>query len=265
MSLYITAIAWVYFKQNNLVFQENTSKNTEESSLNPIKYQVLELSQKPLLSSWIIPSPVEKDIWVLFLHGTDSNIASPPHQKRYKIWSNLGISILSVDYPGYGNSKGTPSEQNLYEASKAAYMYLRKQEYIPEKRIIIYGEGIGASLALKLANEVQVGGVIIENGLTSLPDLAQEIYPILPLKWILKNKFNAINLITQLQAPLLLFHSDKNEQIPLVHGEKLFQNAPQPKTFIILKGKHHTAIADDALAYQKAISSFLKDLKLRQL
>ncbi len=115
---------------------------------------------------------------------------------------------------------------------------------------------MGAAIAVELATRVPVDGVVIEEAFTSIAAIGQRMFPFVPVRMLVRNKYDTLSKINQLNAPLLVFHSQQDEIIPFRHGEQLFAGADMPKTFVALQGGHNDAFMVSAAIYREALATF---------
>ncbi len=123
--------------------------------------------------------------------------------------------------------------------------------------MLCYGESLGAAIAVDLATRVTVGGVIIEEAFTSVAAIGQRMFPFLPIRLLVRNKYDTLSKIGRVQAPLLVFHSADDEIIPFRHGNQLFAAASPPKTFVTLRGGHNDAFLVSYDEYREGLKTFL--------
>ena len=213
------------------------------------------------LVSWVIPAADSTGLWLLICHGNAGNLSDFDRPIHYAGLRQLGLNLLAFDYRGYGESGGTPSEQGLYRDALAAYRYLRESRGIPAERIVIFGHSLGSAVAVDLASRVPAAGLIVEGAFTSAVDRGQEIYPYIPVRWLAGSRFGSLDKIGGVRIPKLFLHATADDVIPLAHGRRLFEAAPEPKTFVELEGGHGDAFDTDSARYFGGIASFLKTLK----
>jgi len=195
---------------------------------------------------------------VLYLHGNSGNISH-----RYPILRDLAdgtqFNIFIVDYRGYGKSEGKPSEEGLKKDAEAMLHALLKREDIDKKRIIVYGQGIGAHLAFHLATNESTKNLfqamVIENTFSSIHDMAVDLVPswLTFLSRFVKAKFDSLGLLqkTKLEIPTLFVASAQDEVVPHAQMRALFRAArraatPECKTYVKMyryEGKDHHRIA----------------------
>lgn len=208
------------------------------------------------LNGWFIPAE-EAKYTILFLHGNAGNIS---HRfEKIRIFHDLDLNVFIFDYRGYGKSKGSPSERGLYLDAKSAYDYLKSKEGISKDTIILFGESLGGSVAIDLAGREGIKAIIVESTFSSAKDMAKRIYPFIPQFFITSN-FDSVKKIKDIRVPKLIIHSVDDEIVPFDLGQKLFEIAPSPKTFLKIRGGHNTAFLDSEVEFKKGISSFISSL-----
>jgi fermentation-respiration switch protein FrsA (DUF1100 family) len=165
-----------------------------------------------------------------------------------------GSSILMLDYRGYGKSGGSPSERGLYADADGAYLYLLDQGYSAQ-HIVLQGESLGTAVAVDLASRKECAGVVLEAAFTSGGDVAITVLPI--IGHLVFRGFDTKSKIANVHAPLLFFHGDRDEIIPLRLGRSLFEAAPEPKSFIEIAGAGHNDLVETAgSSYRERLHEF---------
>ncbi len=184
------------------------------------------------LMGWVIPS--EGENWLLYFHGNGENISR--YLSLMARLRELGLNILIFDYRGYGESEGVPSEAGLYADARAAYAFLQGRGVGPE-RLYLYGFSLGSGVAVQLATEVEVAGLVLEAAYTSLPAAGRHRYPFLPTGFM-RNRYDSLSKIAEVRAPLLMLHARDDYTVPFRQGQELYAAAAQPKRFTELSGGH---------------------------
>jgi hypothetical protein len=208
------------------------------------------------INGWLIPANNPK-YTLLFLHGNGGNIGH--RLEKLNMLSKIGLNVFIIDYRGYGKSAGRPSEAGLYLDAKAAYDYLVNGRKINPENIILYGESIGTAATIDLAYRVLVKAIILEGAFSSGKDMARRVFALIP-NFFFSDRFNSLKKIPKVKAAKLFLHSRNDEIVPLVLAKKLFDSAPEPKTFVELIGGHNTAYFDSQDKYLSAIASFVDKL-----
>lgn len=164
----------------------------------------------------------------------------------------MGFSVFAYDYRGYGTSSGTASEENSYQDAEAAYDYLVNNLSVPANRIIALGRSLGGAVAVDLAHRRQLGGLIIESSFVSAYRVITKI-PVFPF-----DKFKSLSKIKKVNCPVLVIHGTRDEVVPFWHGEKLFQEANEPKQSLWVEGAgHNNLFARAEERYEKALVEFV--------
>jgi hypothetical protein len=207
-----------------------------------------------LIHGWWVPAP-NATRTVLFFHGNAGNISH--RLEKLGVLRELGANVLLLDYRGYGASTGKPSEAGLYRDADAAYAFLTGTKSVPAPTIVFYGESLGTGVAVELATRQAVGGVVLEAPFTSMADVGREFYPFLPVRWLVRNKFENLAKIGRIHAPLLLLHSRQDEIFSFRHAERLLAAAQEPKRLVELSGGHNDSFSVSAAVYRQALHEFL--------
>jgi len=216
----------------------------------------IETSDGILLHGWFIPG--DSDRVLLFFHGNAGNISHRLESVRQFL--QLGLSVLIIDYRGYGQSGGRTSERGIYRDAEAAWRYLTETNETSPGRIIVFGRSMGASAAGYLAAHYRPLALIVESSFTSVPDIAAEYYPWLPVRWLSRLRHATADFVRQAACPVLVIHSRDDEIVPFRHGEAIFAAASEPRSFLELRGTHNDAFLRDERNYLAGLRSFLDGL-----
>jgi fermentation-respiration switch protein FrsA (DUF1100 family) len=216
----------------------------------------IETSDGIRLHGWFVPGSGDRVL--LFFHGNAGNISHRLESIRQFL--RLGLSVLIIDYRGYGQSEGRTSEQGIYRDAEAAWRYLVENRDTPQERIIVFGRSMGASAAAQLAARYRPLALIVESSFTSVPDIAAEYYRWLPVRWLTRLRHSTKDLVRGASSPVLVIHSRDDEIVRFHHGEAIFEAAREPKAFLELRGTHNDAYLRDEQNYLAGLRSFLDRL-----
>lgn len=206
------------------------------------------------LHGWHVPAPQPRAA-LLFFHGNAGNISH--RLDSIRIFHELGLSVFIFDYRGYGRSEGSPSEEGTYRDALAAWRNLREERGLPAHAIVVFGRSLGASIAAWLAARERPAALIIESAFTSAPDLGAEIYPWLPVRWLLRIRYDTLAAVRETRVPILVVHSREDRIVPFHHGESLFAAANAPKNFLELRGGHNDGFLVSRPDYVAGLRRFL--------
>ena len=168
-----------------------------------------------------------------------------------------GVSWLLMDYRGYGQSAGSPSEAALVADALALYDHALALPGTDAKRIYAFGRSLGSGVAVALAAERPLAGVILATPFDSLAAVAKRYYWYLPVDWMLKHRFDSIERAPRLATPLLCLVAEHDEVIPPEHGERLFAAWGGPKHKALLTGANHNG-TDAHPLFWPSIRAFLE-------
>jgi fermentation-respiration switch protein FrsA (DUF1100 family) len=209
------------------------------------------------LAAWHWPGT--RPLTLLLLHGNAG------HRGDRLPWMQSlharGWGVFLLDYRGYGGSDGTPSEEGFYLDARAAADWLATHT---EDRLVYFGESIGCGVAVELACRRAPAGLVLQSGASSLTDVAARAYAWLPMRWILRDRFDAAARIAAVDAPLLQVHGDRDGIVPLALGRALHERAAGPKAFYVVEGADHNDVPYvGGRAYVDRIDAFLSGLVAR--
>ncbi len=257
---YILLVAVVYFMQGRMLYLPNMPGRALD--MTPIDvgmdYQdvSIETADGVSLHGWFIEGQSSRVL--LFFHGNAGNISHRLESIRQ--FRDLGLSVLIIDYRGYGQSGGTTTEKGMYRDADAAWRYLTEDRGIAASDIVIFGRSLGASVASQLASRQRPLALIVESAFTSVPDVAQELYPWLPARWLSRFSHATGDYIRDVRCPVLVTHSHDDEIIPFHHGEAIYAAANEPRTLLKLRGTHNDAFLRDERTYIEGVRMFLREL-----
>ena len=167
-----------------------------------------------------------------------------------------GVGWLLVDYRGYGSSEGSPSEKALVSDALQWYDHFKAAA-----RIYVFGRSLGSGVAVQLAAQRPVAGVILVAPFDSLVEVGKRHYPFLPVDWMLKHRFDSAALAPKMKTPLLCIVASHDEIIPAEHAKRLYDAWGGPKQWIGLEGAGHNS-TDGAINYWPSIVRFLTEKPL---
>jgi fermentation-respiration switch protein FrsA (DUF1100 family) len=227
--LYLGALAVLFFAQRYFIYPipQTTRTAPKEAGFGEAEEHVLTAEDGAKIILWHVP-PKPGHRVVLYFHGNGEVLAWLVPRFREIIADGTGLVVMSDR--GYGGSSGSPSEQALLRDAAAAYDFARAR--YDASRIIAWGFSLGSGLAVAVAAEHPVGGLILEAPYTSISDLAARAFPFLLVRPFVRDSFHSDERIVRVTAPLLIMHGAKDPAIPIAFGQKLFALAHEPKQFV---------------------------------
>ena len=201
---------------------------------------------------WIAREDQQKT--VLFLHGNAGNISD--RTDKINMFNRMGLNVLIIDYQGYGQSEGIPTEKGMYADAQAAYFYLTKDKGIAPENIYLYGASLGGAAAVDVAAKNPIGGIILDSTFTSAEDMARYIFPFVPT-FLVRAKLDSHLKIKAVAAPKLFFHSQADQTVPYRLGRKLYDEAAGDKKFVDIEGGHNDGHVHSETIFIKEIHDFI--------
>ena len=254
---YALLVAVVYLMQGRMLYL--SSMPGRELEMTPadvgMEYEDVsfEAADGVALHGWFVPGASERT--VLFFHGNAGNISH--RMESIRQFRGLGLSVFIIDYRGYGQSAGRTTESGIYRDADAAWRYLTETRGMRSNDIIVFGRSLGGSVASRLATAERPLGLIVESSFTSVPDVAAELYPWLPARWLSRLRHATRDHVKNALCPVLVIHSRDDEIIPFHHGQSIFEAAREPRTLLELHGSHNDAFLRDERRYVEGLRTFI--------
>ncbi len=236
LTLYACALAVLFINQRSLLYPAAGRRTAAaQTSLSGFQDLILPTPDGERLVAWWKPPQSGKAL-VLYFHGNGGRLVNGP--LRAQALTASGRGLLMIGYRGYSGSTGTPTETGLHTDARTAYDWVA-QTY-EASRLVAYGESLGTGVAVRLASERPLAGLILDAPYTSTADVASLTYWYVPVSWLMLDQFRSIDIIQTVNAPILILHGTEDRTIPFAFGERLYAAAPEPKRFIRIEGGSHT-------------------------
>jgi fermentation-respiration switch protein FrsA (DUF1100 family) len=200
------------------------------------------------LHAWWLPCEGASGA-VLCCHGNAGNL-SYMGPVLADLRRGLGESVLVVDYPGYGRSTGRPSEAGCYAAADAAYDWLTGTKQVAPERVVLYGESLGGGVVVDVASRRPHRALVLVSTFTSLPDVGRHHLPWLPVRWVIRTRFDSAAKIGRCHSPVFVAHGTADGLVPLAMGRRLFDAANEAKVFVPVDGAGHNDLPTSAFVEQ---------------
>ncbi len=188
------------------------------------------------LHGWYVPSE-EAVATLLFFHGNAGNITH--RLENIFFLHHLKLNVFIFDYRGFGRSEGDPDEDDIYLDCQAAYDTVLTQPGVSLPSLFIFGRSLGRPFASYTASQNPAAGLILESTFTNADDMADKMFPALPVGWFISSELNTLGYVAHLSMPKLFIHGTKDTIIPYTLGRELYKGAAQPKEFYSIVGAGH--------------------------
>ncbi|WP_162601148.1 alpha/beta hydrolase [Occallatibacter savannae] len=231
---YAAIVAAFYFSQRSLLYFP--PRGYLEKAPNKRFLEVPVTTADGLsLKAWYAPAS-SKSSTIVFFHGNgDSLLGAAQIAEPY---IRAGYGFLAVEYRGYSGLPGKPTEVGLYNDARACIEKLIASGVAPQ-HIILYGHSLGTGVAVQMAREFPVGGLMLLAPCLSIASLAQIHYPFLPARLLVLDRFENDKKISHIHVPVLIANGAEDQLIPPSHGAKLFSLARDPKEYHSIPGTGH--------------------------
>lgn len=156
---------------------------------------------------------------VVFFHGNGENLETMRRVGLFDELARLGVAWLAVDYPGYGRSSGTPSEEGLQATGDAAVAWMRQHH--PQRPLVLCGWSLGAATAIGTTSRHpdDVRGIIAMSPWTSLPEVARVLFPAFLVDGMIRESYDSVSAAKKIRLPALVIHGERDDLIPVEHGK----------------------------------------------
>jgi fermentation-respiration switch protein FrsA (DUF1100 family) len=251
---YVLLLGAMYFFQRSLMYFPDSRRVAPAAAGLPQAEEIhLTSSDGERLIAWHVPPRDNKPV-VLYFQGNAGGLDLRVERFAWLIADRTGL--LALGYRGYSGSSGSPSEQGLIRDAFAVYDFAAAR--YPAERIVLWGESLGTGVAVALAAERKVAGVMLYAPFSSAADVGAAAYPVVPVRWFMKDPFRSDLRIAKVTAPILIMHGERDRVVPIAYGERLFALAHEPKKMARLPGAEHADL--DGYGGSAVIQAFLANI-----
>tara|TARA_B100000029_G_scaffold298478_1_gene291543 strand:- start:317 stop:1153 length:837 start_codon:yes stop_codon:yes gene_type:complete len=248
--IYFFILVYTYIFQRNLLYHPGENNYFGDQLKVEVEKVKIKTQDNIELLSWYHSKNIDSYKTILFLHGNAGSLENRIHKINH--FKDMNINFLLIAWRGFNGNKGKPTEKGLYEDARSAVAWL-KSKGIKENNIVIYGESLGTGVATEIAQKKNFAGVILESPFTSMIDAGKTKYPYLPVRLLLKDKYESNKKIKNIKSPILIMHGKVDKIVPFYMGKKMYELANQPKYF------YFSDYDDHMMEYNEKLLKILKD------
>jgi uncharacterized protein len=246
-----------YLGQRRLMyFPDRTRTLPAQTGLIGVEERVLKTPDGERIIAWYGKAQPGQPT-ILYFHGNAGSLAA--RAPRVERFMGQGWGVYMMSYRGYSGGSGSPSEVANVADARLAYGALVLEGVEPSS-IILYGESLGSGVAVRIATERQVAGLVLEAPYTSIVDVAASAYPFLPVRHLIIDRYESNKYIAQVRAPLLVLHGEHDGVIPVAMGRELFRLANEPKRLATFPGGGHSNLYIDGNGALEAMRKWSAEL-----
>ena len=254
-TFYVFILVTLFFFQRNLLYHPSENNYYGDKLKVSVSKVKIKTKDNIELVAWYHKKNNGNFKTILFLHGNAGSLENRIHKINH--FKDFDINFLIIAWRGFSGNKGSPTELGLYEDAKSAIIWL-KNKGLKNQDIILYGESLGTGVVTEIAQNNNFSGIILESPFTSMIDAAKNKYPIFPIKYLLKDKYESDKKIKNINSPILIMHGEVDKIVPFWMGKKLYELANQPKYSYFPKNDDHMMEFNKDLI--NSINSFIKSL-----
>ncbi len=246
VAIYAIGVGILYFDQRKILYATVPGAEAPDIAGVPIRDVAIRTPDGQTLEGWYSPPQPGKPVF-LYLHGQGGTLEMG--KWRYIRMHKEGVGFLALAYRGYSGSTGSPTETGLFIDGLAGYDWLKAQGF-HDQDVVIHGHSLGTGVATYVATQRPARALILEAPFTAASDVAAGRYPFVPVSLLMHDKFLNRERIKAVHMPVLIIHGERDSVIPFVEGQRLFDLANEPKTFVRMpNSNHNTLTRDGAYAY----------------
>jgi hypothetical protein len=250
IATYLFILIFTYIFQRNLLYHPGENNYFGDQLHVSIKKVKIKTQDNIELIAWYHKKDITKYKTILFLHGNAGSLENRIHKINH--FKDMNINFLIVAWRGFSGNEGKPTEKGLYEDARSAVRWLNA-EGIDEKNMVIYGESLGTGVTTEIAQNRNFAGIILESPFTSMIDAAKDKYSYLPVRFLLKDKYESKKKIKNIKSPILIMHGKVDNIVPFHMGKKMYELANEPKY------SYFSEYDDHMMEYNEKLLNVLKD------
>ncbi len=233
----VALLTLMYVFQRSLIYMPLGGVPPVEEMLPGAEAVTFETADGLTLGAWFLPADRPGSPATLLFNGNAGNRAlRAPLAERFH---RLGMSVLMVDYRGYGGNPGSPSEKGLLADARAALGWLVRRPEVDPAKVLYFGESLGSGVAVALAAERPPAALVMRSPFTSLVDAAKAHFPLLPVGLLMRDRFPSVERIGAIHCPVAIVAGDPDSVVPTDLSRRLFEAAREPKRLLIYRGFDH--------------------------
>jgi len=254
IAVYLGVVVYMYLTQEEQIFRPDLIEKEEPIDLNNVEKISFKVEEGVNLDGVYKKSQKEDSPLIIYFGGN----ADDATRILVYLQSLKGFDIVAFNYRGFVKSTGKPSQKALFGDALRIY-----DEFSKNKNIIVMGRSLGTGVATYLASKRDIVGLILITPYDSIVSIAQKKYPYLPVKLLLKHKFESVKYMLHVKAPVGLIEVKNDETIPKYHFDKLKEKVSNLSLHVELKNTTHTDVLTHP-DFEKSIQQIVKDFDVNR-
>jgi dienelactone hydrolase len=255
--LWVSFTAAMVARQTSIIFNPVREREVEhpKSEQHRTRHVVLRTSDGERLSGWLMtPHAPGRHPAVLYFGGRSEEVSWVARDAGRLF---PGMTVLAMNYRGYGGSSGIPGERELLDDANMLWEWLSRHYRVDPSRMAVVGRSLGSGVAVQVAASHPVSSLVLITPYDSLVALARRRFKTLPVQWLLRHRFESINFCANLQTRTLVLRAETDDVVPFSHTDALVAKLPTPPLDQTIAGSDHCSIPYLPLT-QQAVAGFLQ-------
>ena len=235
--VYVVLLGLLYIFQREVMYKpSNYNLKAAENTMLGFQQVELEAEDGVKTYGWEKITNANAPL-IIYFHGNAETV--PQNIELFNALSEAGYNIFAMEYRGYGKSHAATTEEGIYQDARTVIDHLRKN--MPESRIIVFGRSLGTGVAVRMASEYNLGGVVLQSAYTSIEDIAAAQYPYFPIKrfGLLKDRYDSLSIISGISEPVLIIHGRHDMLVPFSNAETLMANITSRHDILVFDEADH--------------------------
>lgn len=234
---YGATLATLLWLQGRLIYPlERIRDLSPNPAAEPIERITLQTSDGLFLSMRYRAPAEPGGIAVVLFHGNGEDLTQRVHIAHELIAAGHGV--LLAEYRGYGGNPGKPHEAGLYADGRAALEFALQRT----PRVVVHGYSLGSGVAVQLATEFAIDALILEAPFTCIADVARMRFPYVPVRWLLRDRYDNVAKIGAVRAPVLIYGGCADGVIPARQFAQLFSAVRGPRRLVLIDDADHVDV-----------------------
>ena len=245
--IYTSLLLLLFIFQRNLMYHPDENNYSGDKLEVDIKKVKINTSDGLDLLGWFHKKDLKRFKTIIYFHGNAGKLENRIHKLNH--FKDMDVNFLIIAWRGFSGNDGKPSEENLYIDGNSSIKWL-KNLGLSEKDIIIYGESLGTGVATEIAKNNNFAGLVLETPFTSMIEAAKNFYPYIPVRILLRDKYENDKKIKNINIPVFVMHGEADQIVPFWMGKKIYEMANQPKYSYFTEYDNHMMEFDEKLVFE---------------
>jgi len=220
-AVWVALTAAIAAGQRKLVFNPGTKVEVvnPHSSGHRTRAVVLRATDGTRLSGWLMTPHVPGPHSAVLYFGGRSEEVSWVARDAGRLFP--GMTVLAVNYRGYGNSQGDPAEIDMVADGRVLFDWLSQRHHVDPQRVAVVGRSLGSGVAVQVAMERPVHSLVLVTPYDSILAIAKRRLRAVPVGFVLRHRFESVKYAAALTAPTYVLRAASDDVVPHSHTDQL--------------------------------------------